>query len=188
MGRTIDEIVLEALEQLRAMANRMASSPEEAEDLVQETCIRALRKGPTLVAHPCPEAYLFRILRNLWHDRHRRRLAAPQIVSMEGLRAADGELPLAGHSTRDVPAVVRESLDEDVQDALDALPEAFRTALWLREIEGLSYEEIATRLGIPPGTVRSRLSRARERLLTALSHRGQHGRAPRDTSRGKPAS
>lgn len=185
MGRTIDEIVLEALDALRAMAHRLATSPEEAEDLVQETCIRALRKGAVLAAHPCPEAYLFRILRNLWHDRHRRRLAAPPVVSMEGLRTADGDIPLARGSSHDVPAVVRDSLDEDVQQALDALPEAFRTALWLREVEGLSYEEIATRLGIPPGTVRSRLSRARERLLAALSHRGEHGRAPRDKPRGK---
>lgn len=171
MERKIDEILLSALEPLQGMAMRLMRSREEAEDLVQETCIRALRNAATLEAHPSPRAYLFRVLRNLSLDRHRQTNAHPEMVSMEELRPQDGEVLRRKSAIDAIPSIVRDSLDEDVKAALDALPKPFRCVFWLREVEGLSYEELALRFGIPTGTVRSRLSRARERMAAALHHR-----------------
>lgn len=171
MSGNVGEIVLSALEPMQALARRLVDSPEEAEDIIQETCIRALRNAATLEAHPLPHAYLFRVLRNLSLDRHRSNSAAPPMVSMEILRTPDGEIPQLHTGTSGVPAIVRNSLNEDVQAALDALPGQYRAAFWLREIDGMTYEEIAEVLGVPAGTVRSRLSRARERMVAALPHR-----------------
>lgn len=173
MGRKADEIVVSLLEPLHAMARRVATSREEAEDIVQDTCIRALRNAAAIEAHPCPRAYLFRILRNLSHDRRRRTLTSPRLVSMENLRGDDGELPQFTAGPQDVHRVVSNSLGEDMQAALDALPEPFRKVLWLREIDGLTYDELSVVLGVPTGTVRSRLSRARKRMMDSLSQQAE---------------
>lgn len=168
MSRRSDQIIVSCLDSLWMMARRLVGGHEDAEDLVQETCLRAMRHAGTLESHRNPKAYLLRTLRNLSLDRWRAERSAPRVVSIGELRGEEGEATLADPRTLDAPAIIREALDDDVQAALDALPEELGSALWLREVEGFSYLDIADALGVPIGTVRSRLARARHQMAANL--------------------
>lgn len=139
----------------------------EAEDLVQETYVRAMRALSRLREGSDLKAWLFTILRNVWLNQATRRRVGPQFVGIEdcyGIADAIGEPSKDAHDT-----YVSKMETRRVQDAIQKLPMEFREIIVLREYEELSYREIASVLECPAGTVMSRLARARRRLRTLLS-------------------
>ena len=165
---------LRYLEPLFATAMRLTRNRSDAEDLVQDTFVKVLRFSGQFTPGTNLKAWLYTILHNTW--RNRRRGAARDTVEIDSPRV--DEAAAAGSDAGDTPEriLLRATLDADLQAALDALPEAFREAVWLRDVEEFSYGEIAKMLGIPIGTVMSRISRGRRLLFEKLSVGG--GRAP----------
>jgi len=163
---------LRFLEPLFATALRLTRNRSDAEDLVQDTFVKVLRFSGRFTPGTNLKAWLYTILHNTW--RNRRRGAARDTVEIDSQRV--DEAAAAGSDGGDTPEriLLRATLDADLQAALDALPEAFREAVWLRDVEEFSYAEIAEMLGIPIGTVMSRISRGRRLLfekLSAVPHR-----------------
>jgi len=157
----------EYLDGLYGYALVLSHNGTEAEDLVQETCLRALRAIDGLRAQGSVKSWLFTILRNIWLNQLRQRRTAPDLVELDADENAASEPvdvsqdPHAEYMTR----VER----EQVRAAIRSLPAEFREIIILREYEELSYQEIAAILDCPPGTVMSRLARARSRLRDLLS-------------------
>jgi RNA polymerase sigma-70 factor, ECF subfamily len=154
-------------------ARSLSRDPSSAEELVQQTFERALAalSRPVPPTEEATRAWLFTIVRNLWHNqvRQRNRWAI-------GSRTLD-EIP-AGAEPLDLQ-VARKLLQSEVRDAIDMLPEQFREVVLLRDIEGLSYAEIARVVDCPVGTVMSRLSRARDTLRRTLCLPAQQYREAR---------
>jgi RNA polymerase sigma-70 factor (ECF subfamily) len=170
-----DEFEAEALRHLDALyrtALRMTRSEADAEDLVQETYIRAFRFRDQFTLGTNMKAWLFRILTNTFINTYRRKSAQPEVTDLEGVdefslyrRMANDR---AASSSPDPEAELLNSVvDTEVTDALEALPEKFRTTVLL-DVEGFSYKEIAEMLSIPIGTVMSRLHRGRKFLQKRL--------------------
>ena len=160
--------VLGFLEPLYATALRLTRNRPDAEDLVQDTVVKALRFADRFTPGTNLKAWLYTILHNTW--RNRRRDASRDTVDVDSSRveeAAQLDGPLAAETPEQI--LLRSTLDADLQAALDALPEAFREAVWLRDVEEFTYAEIAEMLGIPAGTVMSRISRGRRQLFDRLS-------------------
>jgi RNA polymerase sigma-70 factor (ECF subfamily) len=160
------------LEPLYATALRLTRNRADAEDLVQDTFVKALRFADRFTRGTNLKAWLYTILHNTW--RNRRRDAARDTVEVDSPRvesAALGEGNLPAGTVFDTPEhiLLRSTLDAELQAALDDLPETFREAVWLRDVEEFSYAEIAEMLGIPLGTVMSRISRGRRTLFERLS-------------------
>jgi RNA polymerase sigma-70 factor (ECF subfamily) len=161
-----DEVERQALAHADALYNFarwLARDPVEAEDLVQETYMRALGAAQQFEPGSNLKAWLFRILRNAFIDRRRRsqREASPACVEDldELTEPAMGELQLDQ---------IRALVAEDVSAAVHALPESFRTVILL-DLEGMTEAEVASVLGCATGTVKSRLSRARAVLRERLA-------------------
>jgi RNA polymerase sigma-70 factor, ECF subfamily len=140
----------------------------EAEDLVQETCLRALRNIGQLRSDSNVKSWLFTILRNIWLNEVRRWRAAPEMVEAGSDGDAATEPPDPAKSPHEV--YVSSVEREQVREAIQRLPVEFREIIILREYEELSYQEIAVVLKCPAGTVMSRLARARSRLRELLAH------------------
>ncbi len=165
--------VLAQLDSLYRTALRMTNNPQEAEDLVQETMLKAFRFAHTYQPGTNLRAWLFRILNTSAINRYRKQATQPVTTSLpEGedfylynrIKDLSGqELSLGAEEE-----VLSKYLDEDVYKALRDLPPNFRMAIILADIEGLSYKEIAEALQIPIGTVMSRISRARRQLQQSL--------------------
>ncbi|MBI2402605.1 MAG: RNA polymerase sigma factor [Gemmatimonadetes bacterium] len=159
-----DREILRHLKQLHRYATRLTGDAEEAEDLVQETCLRALERWEQLEDWLDARAWLMAIARNLWIDgcRRRRRRRA-RIVLAGDLGESGGPLEHASAA----------AMDSSTPDALDGslrlIPTVFREAVVLCGVRGLPYAEAARRLGIREGTLRSRLHRGR-RLLREMTH------------------
>jgi len=170
-----DEFEAEALRHLDALyrtALRMTRSEADAEDLVQETYIRAFRFRDQFTLGTNMKAWLFRILTNTFINTYRRKTAQPEVTDLDGIdefslyrRMADDR---AASTSPDPEAELLNSVvDSEVTDALEELPERFRTTVLL-DVEGFSYKEIAEMLAIPIGTVMSRLHRGRKFLQKRL--------------------
>jgi RNA polymerase sigma-70 factor, ECF subfamily len=165
---------LASLDSLYRAALRLTRRPADAEDLVQETYLKAFRAVNQFEPGTNMRAWLFTILHN--SARNRARHHARDTVSIDSEivdRAAESAVP-AGWSGRaaDNPEtlLLRDTLAPELQAAIDALPDAFRQAVWLRDVEEFSYAEIAEMLSIPVGTVMSRISRGRHLLFDRLNH------------------
>jgi RNA polymerase sigma-70 factor (ECF subfamily) len=160
---------LRFLEPLFATALRLTRNRSDAEDLVQDTFVKALRFSSRFTRGTNLKAWLYTILHNTW--RNRRRDASREPVDVDSPRVDEAAAQMGGPAAADTPEriLLRETLDADLQAALDALPDAFREAVWLRDVEEFSYAEIAEMLGIPLGTVMSRISRGRRQLFDALT-------------------
>jgi RNA polymerase sigma-70 factor (ECF subfamily) len=168
--RPFEDTVLPHLDAAFNYARWLTKNHEEAEDVVQEACVRAMRFFSSL-RHDNARAWLFTIVRNTWYGRVTRRkevLAADDTQQRE--QPDDGLDPEEQLMQQHTVALVR--------DALEQLPADFREVIVLREIEGLSYKEIADVVHVPIGTVMSRLARGRERLMNVLKLT-----APRETLR-----
>ena len=138
----------------------------QAEDLVQETCLRALRGIGQLRPEGNVKSWLFTILRNIWLNQIRQRRAAPEV----DLDSEENGATEPADTAKDPYEVYASKVDqEQMRAAIQQLPVEFREIIILREYEELSYQEIAALLDCPPGTVMSRLARARSKLRDLLS-------------------
>jgi RNA polymerase sigma-70 factor (ECF subfamily) len=163
LGQVLDEVS----DGLYGYAMVLSRDRTEAEDLVQETCVRAVKAVESLQPGSNAKSWLFTILRNIWLNQVRRRRAAPKIVELD---VDEGTLGLAVEESKDPHALYVSKVERDqVRQAIQQLPEEFREIIVLREYEELSYQEIATLLDCPAGTVMSRLGRARSKLRSLLS-------------------
>jgi RNA polymerase sigma-70 factor (ECF subfamily) len=139
----------------------------EAEDLVQETCVRAIQAKENLRSDSNVKGWLFTILRNIWLNRLRRRQATPKMVELDMDESA---AQIAVEASKDPYALYVSKVErEQVREAIQRLSKEFREVIVLREYGDLSYQEIAGVLGCPAGTVMSRLGRARSKLRSLLS-------------------
>ena len=163
-----DIVGVEHIDGLYSYALMLSRNRSEAEDLVQETYVRALGAMGRLRPESNVKSWLFTILRNIWLNQLRQRRTAPQIVEMdvEGINAGIGT-----KTADDDPYALYVSTVErnQVREAIQQLPAESREIILLREFEELSYQEIATILECPTGTVMSRLARARAKLRALLS-------------------
>jgi RNA polymerase sigma-70 factor (ECF subfamily) len=148
---------------------RLTRNRADAEDLVQDTFVKAFRHADQFKRGTSLRAWLYTILHNTW--RNRRRDASRDTVEVDSdqvEQAAAGPGPGEPVETPE-RILLRSTLDADLQAALDELPEAFRQAVWLRDVEEFTYAEIAEMLSVPIGTVMSRISRGRRMLFEKLS-------------------
>jgi RNA polymerase sigma-70 factor (ECF subfamily) len=163
---------LASLDSLYRAALRLTRVPADAEDLVQETYLKAFRAADRFEPGTNLRAWLFTILHNTALNRARDRSRETVAVDSEIVdRAADAPPPggrSAGAAETPESLLIRDTLAPELQEAIDALPEAFRQAVWLRDVEEFSYAEIAEMLSIPIGTVMSRISRGRRLLFDRL--------------------
>jgi len=162
-----ERLALPYLESLYNTALRMARNPQDAEDLVQETFLRAYRSYHQFTPGTNLKAWLFRILKNAFINEYRKRRAAPVEEDFSGIEESF-ESKVDRDRTSTIPNPEEEalsrSLDQGVQRALADLPEDYRMAIVLADLEGFSYKEIAEILEVPIGTVMSRLYRGRRQL------------------------
>jgi RNA polymerase sigma factor (sigma-70 family) len=166
-----EEVVLPHLDAAFNYARWLTKNEADAEDVVQDAYLRALRFFSSLRAEDA-RAWLLTIVRNTWYGRFPRRDGTDHGTGFDEMsdeppdNALDPEALLMQQRTVDT-----------VREAIEQLPADFREVIVLRELEGLSYKEIAAVIGIPMGTVMSRLARARERLLIILGPATSRGRA-----------
>jgi RNA polymerase sigma-70 factor (ECF subfamily) len=168
--------VVSALPDLYGTALRLAKNSADAEDLVAESIAKAWTGLASLHDRSCFRAWLFRILSNTFASDCRARAVRPELDSLEAREAASEEFSLFERLHQPFllwwGSTEQEFLDrllrEDLEKAVDALPEAFRVVVVMADLQGLSYQEITDALGVPIGTVRSRLARGRSLLQKAL--------------------
>ena len=161
---TWDEVVRQHSARVYRLAYRLTGNAHDAEDLTQEVFVRVFRSLSSYTPGTF-EGWLHRITTNLFLDLVRRRAR----IRFDALPDDAERLP--GKDREPGQLYDDTHLDADIEAALGALPPDFRAAVVLCDLEGLSYEEIATTLGIKTGTVRSRISRGRAQLRAALAHR-----------------
>ncbi len=167
-----EALVAEHLDGLYRTALRLTRNPGAAEDLVQEAMLRAWRSFHTFREGTNIRAWLYRILVNAHYDRHRKETREPDVIPedvsdfyMYAKARERADLTEAGNPE---VQVLDQILDAEVRDSLESLPLPFRTVLLLVDVEGFSYKEAAEILGVPVGTVMSRLSRGRHALQQKL--------------------
>jgi RNA polymerase sigma-70 factor (ECF subfamily) len=157
------------LEPLFATAMRLTRNRADAEDLVQDTFVKAFRFSGQFKRGTNLRAWLYTILHNTW--RNQRRDASRDAVEVDSEQVEQAATVAIGSEAFETPEriLMRSTLDADLQAALDDLPDAFRQAVWLRDVEEFTYAEIAEMLSVPIGTVMSRISRGRRLLFERLS-------------------
>jgi RNA polymerase sigma-70 factor (ECF subfamily) len=186
---TFAEQAMPLMDSLYGAALRMTRNPADAEDLVQETYLKAYRGFGGFTEGTNLKAWLYRILTNTYINRYRAQKRRPDETELDevedlylyrrlgGLEAAE-----AGRSAED--ELLDHLTDSEVKEAIEALPEQFRLAVLLADVEGFSYKEIAEILDVPIGTVMSRLHRGRKSLQKQLyeyaRERGLVGRGEPD--------
>jgi len=165
VGDSFEELAMPLFESLYNFAQWLTHSREEAEDLVQETYVKALKGFPSFEPGTNFRAWMFRILRNTFLT-SRTGLKINRLMSLD-LEEHESLLP----ATRATPEslLIERSDQEMVQRAIEELPLNFREVVLLCDVEGLSYQEIAETISVPIGTVMSRLSRARSALRLKLT-------------------
>jgi len=168
-----EQMVEEHLNGLFGAALRMTRNRTNAEDLLQETFLRAWRSFHTFRPGTNARAWLYRILMNAYIDNYRKATREPEVVDQDDvdefyLYSKVQESDQYRRAGNPEEAFLQTLMDADVKAALESLPEAFRAVVMLADIDGFSYKEIAEILSIPIGTVMSRLHRGRKQLQVAL--------------------
>lgn len=178
------ELAMPYMPQLYSAALRMTRNPSDAEDLVQETYLRGYRAFESFEQGTNLKAWLYKILTNAFINQYRKAKRRPTETDMENIEDLYLYRRLGGsagiESARSPETEVLERMPEsEVKEALEALPEQYRLAVLLADVEGFSYKEIADILEIPIGTVMSRLHRGRKLLQHALWEFAEaHGLVP----------
>ncbi len=160
------------VDSLYRTALRLTRVPADAEDLVQDTYLKAFRAADTFQPGTNLRAWLFTILHNTARNRARDRARDSVTIDSEVVDEAAETPQFAVAGTVDSPEtlLLRNTLTPDLQAAIADLPDAFREAVWLRDVDEFTYAEIADMLKIPAGTVMSRISRGRRMLFERLHH------------------
>jgi RNA polymerase sigma-70 factor (ECF subfamily) len=167
--RAFERYVVPELEVLSRVASSIVARPADAEDLVQETLLRAYQ-GVDRFDGAHPRAWLLTIMRNAEINRHRRR--RPELMRDPDVEMARLASQPSGPGDLTDEIVLEQQFDGVVHTAFMSLPEKFRRVLELVDIDGLSYAETALLLGVPEGTVMSRVHRARKRIRDRLATSG----------------
>jgi RNA polymerase sigma-70 factor (ECF subfamily) len=160
---------LDLLDPLYGAALRLTRNADRAQDLVQDTYLKALRARTRFTPGSNLKAWLYTILHNTWRNRQRDQARARIDFDSEAVEEAAQSASPSAPAENPETLLLRATIDADLQAALDALPEAFREVVWLRDVDELSYQEIAGVIDAPVGTVMSRLSRGRKQLHDRLS-------------------
>jgi RNA polymerase sigma-70 factor (ECF subfamily) len=166
------ELAMEHMPALYTAALRMTRNPADAEDLVQETYLKAYRAFDSFNEGTNLKAWLYRILTNTYINAYRAAKRRPEVSDVEDVEDLYlyHRLAREAGSTRSAEEEVLAGFTEDeVKAAIEALPDAFRIAVLLADVEGFSYKEIAEITGVPIGTVMSRIHRGRRALQKTLA-------------------
>ena len=176
MSRHLHEDALQHVDSLYGAAMRLTRNPADAEDLVQETYVKAFRFSDQFERGTNLKAWLHTILHNTFLNMRRQASRNPVAVDSETV-----ERSAQDHVRIETPEqiLMRDTLSVDLQRAIDSLPEVFRQAVWLRDVEEFSYAEIAEMLSVARGTVMSRISRGRRMLYEQLVGETRDGRGLR---------
>jgi|SRR5699024_10381017 len=177
-----DDFQEEIVPHLDAMYNfalRLTSDPNDAEDLVQDTIVKAYRFFSSYEKGTNAKAWLFRILKNSYINNYRKRSKQPSQVDYDEIATFYETIRSDRTDTTDLESqMFRQLVDDDISNALEKLPEDFRTVVLLCDVESFTYEEISNMLDVPIGTIRSRLHRGRNllkaELLDYAENRGYH--------------
>lgn len=174
--KEFEELALPYMDSFYNVALRMTGNEVEAQDLVQDAYLRALRFFDKFQKGTNFKAWIFKIIKNIYINKYRKESKTPQMLDVSDAEVT-GLL-----STPNTPEeeIFNDLLDDDVTKALDALPDDFRLTLILSDIEGFSYKEIAEILDCPIGTVMSRLHRGRKLLRKYLYEYAKNKRVIKD--------
>ena len=169
-ARQFESLVHPLLESLHHVALRLTRNHQDAQDLVQEACLRAYMFSHRFERGTNFRAWIFRILMNTFINEYHRRRRRPQEIELQKVEyLLQGYVPRMFESRPDASCErIGDAVDDRVRKALEDLPAEFRNVVLLADVEGYTYKEIARALRIPIGTVMSRLSRGRKRLQEAL--------------------
>jgi len=164
--RSFDDEALPHLDALYRVGLRLTGDPAQAEDLVQDTMLKAYRSWRQYRPGTNAKGWLLTILRNTFINDYRRRKLEPVAMDLEAVEPHSIVREMAESDPEG--SFFSQIVDEKVLEAIDALPTEFREVLVLSDMEGMSYADIAEALQVPVGTVKSRLFRARRQLQGAL--------------------
>jgi RNA polymerase sigma-70 factor (ECF subfamily) len=179
-GREFTQAALSHIDSLYGTALRLTRRAADAEDLVQDTYLKAFRSAHQFAPGTNLKAWLFTILHNTFRNARRHDGRSPVDVDSEAVERAAADAPGVQSPEQ---LLTRATLDVDLQAALDDLPDAFREAVWLRDVEELTYAEMANVLDVPIGTVMSRMSRGRRALFAGVQARRGKAGAPMELAR-----
>lgn len=164
-----NEEIIPHLDALYNFGLRLTSDPNDAEDLVQDTIVKAYRFFSSYEKGTNAKAWLFRILKNSYINNYRKKSKKPQEVDYDEVASFYETIRADRTETSDLEdKMFRELIDDDLTRALEKIPEDFRTVVLLCDVEDFTYEEIANMLDVPIGTIRSRLHRGRNLLKAQL--------------------
>ncbi len=170
--RAYEALVLPHLDRLLGFAARRTATLVDAEDAVQDTCVKAWAAFDELRDPASVRAWLYRILRTVLSEALERQTRRARLVPISRLDDVHESL-VAGNADAVFDEVMHRLDREVLQAALAAIPEDFATAVELHDIEGFTYAEIADTVGVPIGTVMSRMSRGRRLLAAVIAERGR---------------
>jgi RNA polymerase sigma-70 factor, ECF subfamily len=166
-----EKVVVDHLDMLYGVALRLTRNTADAQDLTQNTVVKALRFHDRFEEGTYIKAWLLTILRNTFINEYRRKVRQPTVVELSGTEAAestspDPDIPYERHDSD--PSELMELLDDEVKHAVEGLPGDFRRAVVMADLKDMSYKEIAEAMDCPLGTVMSRLYRGRKLLREQL--------------------